>query len=136
MIKNTLVTDSTLTVSPTLVFTSTTTGDTSGTVYGAYGGSVTASPIPTAVTTIALCNTASPNPADETDNATTVNVYFVRYAETYDIALNLVVSNLVIPAGETVFFSEERMVLAAGDKVYVGSDNGSTIIATISALPV
>jgi hypothetical protein len=136
MIKNTLVTDSTLTVSPTLVYTSTTTGDTSGTVYGAFGGNVTAAPISTAVTTIALCNTTTPTVTNETTGAVTVNVYFVRYAESYDTTLNLVVSNLVIPAGETVFFSEERMVLAAGDKIYIGANTGSRIISTVSALPV
>lgn len=135
MIKNTLVTSSTITV-PTLVYTSTTTGDTSGTSYGAYGGTVTASPIPTAVTTIALCNTAAPSSSDETTDAVTINVYIVRYAESYDTALNLVVSSLVVPAGETVFFSEERMVLAAGDKIYVGANSGSKIVATVSALPV
>lgn len=136
MIKNTLVTDNSLTVNPTLVYTSTSTGDTSGTVYGAFGGNVTATPISTAVTTIALCNTTAPTVTNETTGAVTVNIYFVRYAETYSTALNLVVSNLVVPAGETVFFSEERMVLAAGDKIYVGANTANAIISTVSALPV
>lgn len=111
---------------PVKVFTSTTTG-------GPIGGSVIGRE--NAVTTIALCNTAAPDPANENTNAVTVNIYVVRSALSYGPG-NLVVSNLVIPAGETVFFSEERMVLASGDQIWIGTSTTGILAATVSVLAV
>jgi hypothetical protein len=125
MIKSTLVTATTVTV-PDLVFTSSTTG---APIAGAVTGQVNA------ITTIALCNVAAPTLTDETVNSVTVNIYFVKAADSYSTA-NLVVSSLTVPAGETVFFSEERFVLDAGDKIYVGTSSASKIAVTVSSLPV
>lgn len=111
---------------PVRVFTSSTTG-------APIAGIVTGRE--NAVTTIALCNTAAPDPADETVNSVTVNIHVVRNGLTY-AAGNLVVSNLVIPAGETVFFSEERMVLASGDQIWIGTSAAARLAATISVLAV
>jgi hypothetical protein len=108
------------------VFTSSTTG-------GPIGGGVTGRE--NAVTTIALCNTLAPDPADETTNSVTVNIYIVRSGLSY-AAGNLVVSNLVIPAGETVFFSEERIVLASGDQIWVGTSQAAGLSVTVSVLAV
>jgi hypothetical protein len=118
--------DSTLVTVPVKVFTSSTTG---GPIAGAVTGRENA------VTTIALCNTAAPDPADETTNSVTVNIYVVRSGLSY-AAGNLVVSNLVIPAGETVFFSEERMVLASGDQIWIGTSTAARLAATVSVLAV
>ncbi len=118
--------DSTSVTVPVKVFTSSTTG-------GPISGGVTGRT--NAVTTIALCNTAAPSAADETTNAVTVNIYFVRYGKSYDSG-NLVVSNLTVPAGETVFFSEERMVLESGDEIWVGTSSASKLSATVSVLAV
>jgi hypothetical protein len=82
-----------------------------------------------------LCNVAAPTLTDETVNSVTVNIYFVKAADSYGTA-NLVVSSLTVPAGETVFFSEERFVLDAGDKIYVGTSSASKIAVTVSSLPV
>ena len=111
---------------PVRVFTSSTTG-------APIAGIVTGRE--NAVTTIALCNTAAPDPADETVNSVTVNIYVVRSGLSY-AAGNLVVSNLVIPAGETVFFSEERMVLASGDQIWIGTSAAARLAATVSVLAV
>jgi hypothetical protein len=46
------------------------------------------------------------------------------------------VSSLTVPAGETVFFSDERIVLDAGDEIYIGASSSSLICATVSSLPV
>ena len=118
--------DSTLVTVPVRVFTSSTTG---GPIAGAVTGRENA------VTTIALCNTAAPDPADEATNSVTVNIYVVRSGLSY-AAGNLVVSNLVIPAGETVFFSEERMVLASGDQIWIGTSAAARLAATVSVLAV
>jgi hypothetical protein len=118
--------DSTSVTVPVKVFTSSTTG---GPIAGAVTGRENA------VTTIALCNTAAPDPADETVNSVTVNIYVVRSGLSYG-AGNLVVSSLVVPAGETVFFSEERMVLASGDQIWIGTSAAARLAATVSLLAV
>jgi len=101
-----------------------------------------------AITTIALCNTGAPNLADETVNSIDVNVYLVSPNGTYvdNQTINvgsLIVSKLTIPAGETVFLSEERIVLSNLDTVWVGyspSTGASTVsnllTVTVSTLPV
>jgi hypothetical protein len=121
-----LLVDSTSVTVPVKVFTSSTTG-------GPIGGAVTGRQ--NAVTTIALCNTAAPSAADETTNAVTVNIYVVRSGKTAGNG-NLIVSNLTVPAGETVFFSEERLVLDSGDELWVGTSAAARLSVTVSALAV
>lgn len=118
--------DSTSITVPVKVFTSSTTG---GPIAGGVIGQENA------VLTISLCNTLAANPADETSNSVTVNVYVVRSGLSYGSG-NLVVSSLVVPAGETVFFSEERMVLASGDAIWVGTSSAGALAVTVSSLPV
>jgi hypothetical protein len=125
MITSTLVTATSVTV-PDLVFTSSTTGAPIG---GAVIGQTNA------ITTIALCNTGAPTLTDETVNSVTVNIHFARAGVGYQ-TYNRVVSSLVVPAGETVFFSEERFVLNAGDEIYVGTSTASLLAVTVSSLPV
>ena len=100
------------------------------------------------ITTIALCNTGAPDLADETVNSIDVNVYLVSpngtYADNRTINVgSLIVSKLTVPAGETVFLSEERIVLSNTDYVAVGyspSTGASTVsnllTVTVSTLPV
>lgn len=125
MITSTLVT-STATTVPVRVFTSSTTGAPVG---GAVVGQTNA------ITTMILCNTAAPSAADETTNAVNVNIHLVKTGSSYGTS-NLVVSSLTVPAGETVFFSEERIVLDAGDEVWIGTSVGSILAVTVSTLPV
>jgi hypothetical protein len=122
MITSTLVTATSVTV-PVVVFTSTSTGLSGGTEQQS------------AVTTLSLCNTAAITLTDETSNQVNVNVYFAKKGIGAQTA-NLVVANLTIPAGETVFFSEERMVLDGGDEIYVGTSSASKIAVTVSSLAV
>lgn len=125
MITSTLVTSTSTTV-PSKVFTSTTTGAPVG---GAVVGQTNA------ITTMILCNTAAPSASDETTNAVSVNIYLVKSGQSYG-SNNLVVSSLTVPAGETVFFSEERIVLDSGDEVWIGTSTGSVLAVTVSTLPV
>jgi len=118
--------DSVAVTSPVKVFTSSTTG---GPVSGGVTGRTNA------VTTIAFCNTATPSASDETTNAVNVNIYLVRSGKTA-VAGNLIVSNLTVPAGETVFFSEERVVLDSGDEIWVGTSSSGKLSVTVSALAV
>ena len=111
---------------PVKVFTSSTTG-------GPIAGGVTGRT--NAITTIAFCNTAAPSASDETTNSVIVNIYIVRSGKSYDSG-NLIVSNLTVPAGETVFFSEERIVLDSGDEIWVGTSAASRLAVTVSALAV
>lgn len=127
MIKSTVVTSATITA-PTLVYTSSTTGEPVG---GAVAGQSNA------ITAIILCNVLSPSLTNEATNAATVNIYLVSPSKGGTVGTgSLIVSNLTIPAGETVFFSDERIILDAGDQVHIGSNNASAITATISSLPV
>jgi hypothetical protein len=88
-----------------------------------------------AVTTIALCNTGTPDLTDETVDSVTVDVYIVKKGKVAT-AGNKVVSSLVVPAGETVFFSEERMVLDGGDMIYVEVNISDLLAVSVSTLPV
>jgi hypothetical protein len=118
--------DSTDVTIPKKVFTSSTTG---GPIAGGVVGRENA------VTTIALCNTVTPDPASETADSVTVSIYVVRSGLSYGPG-NRIVSELVVPAGETVFFSEERMVLASGDQIWVGTSSAAKLAVTVSVLAV
>jgi hypothetical protein len=118
--------DSTSVTVPVKVFTSSTTG-------APIAGGVTGRT--NAITTIAFCNTDAPSASDETTNAVVVNIYIVRSGKSF-VAGNLIVSNLTVPAGETVFFSEERIVLDSGDEIWVGTSAAGRLSVTVSALAV
>lgn len=110
MINNKTITSGDKTV-PDLAFKSTSTGLSGGTAQQR------------AITTIALCNIEEPDLTDETVNSTSVNIHLVKNGESA-VKQNLIVSNLIVPAGETVFFSDERIILDNNDSVYIGADPG------------
>lgn len=112
MITSTTITTGDITV-PDRAFTATDTG-----LFGGTGQQ-------TAITTIALCNIEEPDLTDETVNSSTVNIHFVKNGSTAS-RRNLVVSNLIVPAGETVFFSDERIILDSNDSIWIGSTDGDT----------
>jgi hypothetical protein len=127
MINSTAVASSTITA-PTLVFTSSSTG-------AAIGGAVTGQT--SAVTSIILCNVLAANLTDETVNSVNVNIYLVSPSKSTVVGTGtLIVSSLTIPAGETVFFSDERIILDSGDQIWIGSNNANAVTATVSSLPV
>jgi hypothetical protein len=128
MITSSTVTSTSLAVAGK-VFTSTTTGA------GVGVGGATAQV--NAITTMVLCNTGTPDPTDETVDSVKVNIYLVKSGDSYSTT-NQIVSNLTIPAGETVFFSDEKIILDGGDEIWISSDDstGALVSCTVSTLPV
>lgn len=114
------------TVSDTKVFTASTTG-------AAIGGAVTAQN--RAVTNIILCNTGAVTITDESINRSSVDIYLVKQGDA-PVDANKIVSSLTVPAGETVFFSDEKIILDGGDEVWVKAADANLITVTVSSLPV
>ena len=114
------------TTSITKVFTASTTG-------AAVGGGVTAQN--RAVTNIILCNTGAVTINNEAVNRTEVDVYLVKSGNT-PVVGNQIIANLAVPAGETVFFSDEKIILDGGDEIHVKADDANLITVTVSSLPV
>ena len=100
-----------------------------------------------AVTCIAICNVGAVSLTDETSNSVDVNVYVVSPSgggdNTTSNSSALIVKQLIIPAGETVFFNDEKFVLANTDYIAVGyqmtgaaSPVSNLLTVTVSTLPV
>lgn len=114
------------TTSDTLVFTSSSTGaPIAGPVVGR----------DQAITTIIVCNTGTPNLTNETVNAANLTLNVVLFGGVSSTT-NTIVSNLIIPAGETVFFSDERIVLSSGDQLRATASASNLLSITVSSLPV
>jgi hypothetical protein len=114
------------TTGDTLVYTSSTTG-------AAIGGGVTGQI--NAVTNIIVCNTGAPDLANETTNSATLTLNLVLSGGVSSDT-NTIVKNLVIPAGETVFFSDERIVLGSADQIRATASVANLLSITVSSLPV
>jgi hypothetical protein len=93
-----------------------------------------------AITTIIVCNTGTVDLTDETVQASDLDLYLVPFGFSGDTPNTQIISKLTIPAGETVFFSEERVVLSAGDTVQAKCSStggvGGLLTITVSTLPV
>jgi hypothetical protein len=80
-----------------------------------------------AITTIIVCNTEV---ADRT-----LTLYAIPTPGTTASSANMIVKALTIPAGDTISFDQEKMVLATGDEIRaICSASGLT--ATVSTLAV
>jgi hypothetical protein len=78
-----------------------------------------------AITTVIVCNTGA------TD--LTVTLYAVPNPGTTASSSNMIVNALTVPAGDTVSFDQEKMVLGTGDQLKaICSASGLT--ATVSTL--
>lgn len=93
------------------------------------------SPGVNAITLIIICNTGTPDPADETVNQTLVQLNLVPNTEV-STDQNTIVKNLVVPAGETIFFSEERIVLENGDQIRATASQPNLLSITVSTIAV
>ena len=101
-----------------------------------------------AVTCIAVCNTGTISLTDETSESVDINIYIVSPSGGGDNinttgSNSLIVKQLTVPAGETVFFNDEKFVLANNDSIRVGyqMSNAASPVAnllnvTVSTLPV
>ena len=79
-----------------------------------------------AITTIIVCNTGVSN--------RTLTLYAVANGNSAGTS-TMIVNALSIPAGETVSFDQEKMVLTTGDTVVAVGD-GTGLTATVSTLAV
>lgn len=79
-----------------------------------------------AITTVIVCNTGA------TDRELTL--YAVPSGSSADTT-SMIVNALVVPAGDTVSFDQEKMVLASGDSIVAVADD-TGLSATVSTLPV
>lgn len=89
----------------------------------------------TAVTCIWVCNTATYNPASPTTDLTYLDLHFVKQGDGIT-ATNLIVSQLAVPAGETVTFDTEKIILDNGDRVVASSALPANLVATVSSIDV
>ena len=85
-----------------------------------------------AITTVIVCNTATPDPVV---GLTTFTLHAVANGDTVGDS-NMIVNHLPIPAGETVTFDQEKMVLSNGDRLVAYSASPANLSATVSTLPV
>lgn len=88
-----------------------------------------------AITTMIFCNTSTYNPASPSANTSLLYVYAVPSAGSAGTG-TLIVNGLPVPAGETVSFDQEKIVLADGDFIVAKTDSASNITATVSTLAV
>lgn len=88
-----------------------------------------------AITLIIVCNTGVIDPLDESVNSTTLQLNLVKNGQLTSDS-NVIVKNLLIPPGETVFFSEERIVLDTGDSIRATSTEPNLLTITVSSISV
>lgn len=91
-----------------------------------------------AITTLIICNTATFNPVSPAENQTYLYLYVVPNGGTAASPplSSIIVNKLVIPAGESVLFDREKMVLSNGDMIVAKSDVPENLVITISTLAV
>lgn len=90
-----------------------------------------------AITTIIVCNTAAGNLTSESTDSAQVTLFLVPDTQLVNDT-TAIVKGLIIPAGETVFFSDEKIILSNGDSVHVQAQlNGlAALTVTVSTLAV
>lgn len=88
-----------------------------------------------AITTIIVCNVGEIDEDNEKANSCRLTLYIVPHGQACSIR-NMIVKKLVIPAGETIFFSDEKIVLSNNDTVYAEASAPGLLTITVSTLPV
>ena len=88
----------------------------------------------TAVTCIWVCNTVPYNPASPENGLTYLDLHFVKQGQGISNT-NLIVNQLSVPAGETVIFDTEKIILDNGDRIVANADTVN-LSATISVISV
>lgn len=86
-----------------------------------------------AVTVIMVCNTATPDPEDETADATVFDMHFVKQGSAIG-AVNKVLGNMPMAAGETFTFDTEKIIIEEGDRIILNCDSPTNLSATVSFL--
>lgn len=90
-----------------------------------------------AITTVIICNTGLPDLSDETVNSASITINLTSASpNNVSTPANTIIKDLIIPAGETVFLSEERVVLDNGNQVRATASVEDLLSITVSSLPV
>lgn len=91
-----------------------------------------------AITTLVVCNTAVFNPANPTENQTYLYLYVVPSGGSISppASNTMIVNKLAVPAGESVLFDREKIVLENGDRIVAKSEIPANLVITISTLAV
>ena len=88
------------------------------------------------IATMIFCNTATPTGSNPDPNTTYLTIYLVANGSGGASTTNQIVNALMIPAGETVFFDTERIVLQSGDTIVAKSASPAVISCTISTVDI
>lgn len=92
------------------------------------------------IATMIFCNTQNADPYNEDNNMSYLDLHLVKGGGGAGNATktNQIVKALPIPAGETVFFDTERIVLQNNDQVigFVQSGNSEFVSCTISTVDI
>ena len=88
-----------------------------------------------AVTTVMVCNKAVFDENNPTDGLTYLTLHLVATGAGVTDT-NMIVNRLPVPAGETVTFDTEKIVLENGDRVVASSQSPYNLVATVSTLEV
>lgn len=90
-----------------------------------------------AITTVIVCNTATYNPSNPTSGLVNLTLHAVPSggSASSPATNTTIVNQLPIPAGETVTFDQEKMVLSNGDML-VAMGSATNLVATVSTLAV
>jgi hypothetical protein len=88
-----------------------------------------------AVTSVIVCNTVAYDNANPNAGLTYLTLHAVPTGGVVG-ADNMIVNQLPIPAGETVTFDNEKLVLGTGDKIVAYAVDAETLTATVSTLAV
>ena len=88
------------------------------------------------LSTMIFCNTIPADPYNEDNNMAYLDLHLVKSGNTLSTT-NMIVNSLAIPAGETVFFDTERIVLEIGDAVMASlASSGVPVACTISVVDI
>jgi len=88
-----------------------------------------------AITTVMICNKAIFDPNDQTAGLAYLTLHLVASGDGITDT-NMIVNRLPVPAGETVTFDTEKLVLANGDRLVAGALSPYNLVATVSTLEV
>lgn len=87
------------------------------------------------IATMIFCNQELPDPIQVDSNVTYLDVHLVANGDSATNT-NRIVNALMIPAGETVFFDTERIVLENGDSIVANTTSPAVITCTISTVDI
>ena len=90
-----------------------------------------------AITSVIVCNTAEFDPENPTAGQVELTLYAVPSggSASSPASNTMIVNKLPVPAGETVSFDQEKLVLSLGDML-VAKGSIANLVATVSTLAV